>query len=139
MAALQTVLEKLDPMRCAPRSPPPRPARRARCAPRCRRAAGQLHAELCRLPDGFTLHPRLARIRQRRERMMDDPGLAAIDWSTAEELALATILEDGTPIRLTGQDVERGTFSHRHAVLHDVNSNQRLHVPLQQLPQAGRL
>jgi len=58
-----------------------------------------------------------------------------VDWSGAEELAYATILAEGTPIRLTGEDVQRGTFSHRHAVLHDAETGVEL-VPLQQLPQA---
>jgi 2-oxoglutarate dehydrogenase E1 component len=58
-----------------------------------------------------------------------------VDWATAEELSFASILEDGIPIRMTGQDVERGTFSHRHAVLHDVDTGQRL-IPLQTLPDA---
>ena len=58
-----------------------------------------------------------------------------MDWAAAEELALASILADGISIRLTGEDVERGTFSHRHAVFHDAN-NGRVHVPLQALPQA---
>jgi 2-oxoglutarate dehydrogenase E1 component len=58
-----------------------------------------------------------------------------VDWATAEELAMASILADGTSIRLTGEDVERGTFSHRHSVLHDVKTGA-IHVPLQSLPQA---
>ena len=58
-----------------------------------------------------------------------------MDWAAAEELALASILADGISIRLTGEDVERGTFSHRHAVFHDANDG-RVHVPLQSLPQA---
>ena len=58
-----------------------------------------------------------------------------VDWSTAESLALASILADGIPIRFTGEDVERGTFSHRHAVWHDAE-NGREFVPLQALPQA---
>jgi 2-oxoglutarate dehydrogenase E1 component len=58
-----------------------------------------------------------------------------VDWSAAEELALASILADGVAIRFTGEDVERGTFSHRHAVLHDAVTGDR-HVPLQTLPQA---
>jgi 2-oxoglutarate dehydrogenase complex dehydrogenase (E1) component-like enzyme len=67
---------------------------------------------------------------------LDNPDEAKIDWAAAEELAFATILEDGTPIRLTGQDTERGTFSQRHAVFFDVETN-RAHVPLQSFPQAG--
>ena len=59
-----------------------------------------------------------------------------IDWATAEELAYASILADGTPIRLTGEDVERGTFSHRHALLRD-SENGRVYVPLQNIPQAN--
>lgn len=62
----------------------------------------------------------------------DEP---VIDWATSEELAFASILNDGIPIRLTGQDSERGTFSHRHAVLYDRESGEPL-VPLQHLPQA---
>src|SRR2546421_3745877 len=53
-------------------------------------------------------------------------------WAAAEELAFATILADGTPIRITGQDVERGTFSHRHAVFHDVHNGETW-TPLQDI------
>jgi 2-oxoglutarate dehydrogenase E1 component len=67
--------------------------------------------------------------------MFDNPDERTVDWAAAEELALASILADGTAIRLTGEDVERGTFSHRHAVFHDVNTGAQ-HVPLQQMPQA---
>jgi 2-oxoglutarate dehydrogenase E1 component len=66
---------------------------------------------------------------------MDAPDERTIDWAAAEELAFASILADGTAIRLTGEDIERGTFSHRHAVLHDVETG-RVHVALQSLPQA---
>jgi 2-oxoglutarate dehydrogenase E1 component len=59
-----------------------------------------------------------------------------IDWGQAEALAFASILADGTPIRLTGQDSERGTFSHRHAVLHN-QENDRLYIPLQHLAEAS--
>jgi hypothetical protein len=59
----------------------------------------------------------------------------SVDWAAAEELAMATILADGVPIRFTGEDVERGTFSHRHAVYHDAVTGQK-HVPLQVLPQS---
>ena len=58
-----------------------------------------------------------------------------MDWAAAEELAFATILADGIPIRLTGEDVERGTFSHRHAVFHDAANGNRF-VPLQSFEQA---
>jgi 2-oxoglutarate dehydrogenase E1 component len=73
-------------------------------------------------------------IRKRREALdeLDEP---TIDWATAEELAFATILEDGIAIRMSGQDTERGTFSHRHAVLHHAETGEIL-VPLQSFPQA---
>jgi 2-oxoglutarate dehydrogenase E1 component len=95
----------------------------------------ELHHALLRLPEDFALHPKLARAMERRRRALDDAEQAAIDWALAEELALASILADGTPIRLTGEDVERGTFSQRHAVFHDVQTG-RTFVPLQALPQA---
>jgi 2-oxoglutarate dehydrogenase E1 component len=86
--------------------------------------------------DGITFYSsRLeSTIRARRDTL--DKETPSIDWATAEELAFATILEDGTPIRLTGQDSERGTFSQRHAVLHDSKTGTKF-VPLQQLPQAN--
>ena len=67
--------------------------------------------------------------------VLANPNERTVDWATAEELALATVLADGIPIRLTGEDVERGTFSHRHAVFHDANTGKRS-SPLQELPQA---
>ncbi len=86
-------------------------------------------------PDGFTFHKKLERGREKRRSALVTPEERTIDWATAEELALATILADGTPVRLTGEDVERGTFSHRHAVFHDVSTGKQL-VPLQEFPQA---
>jgi len=86
-------------------------------------------------PPGFHVHRKLERNRERRRRALDEADAATVDWAAAEDLAMATILADGTPIRLTGEDVERGTFSHRHAVLYDSVNGQR-HVPLQALPQA---
>jgi 2-oxoglutarate dehydrogenase E1 component len=62
--------------------------------------------------------------------MLAAPNERTIDWAAAEELALASILADGIPVRLTGEDVERGTFSHRHAVYHDAVTGAE-HVPLQ--------
>jgi len=72
---------------------------------------------------------------QRRRQIMDNPDEPTIDWATAEDLAFASILADGSAIRLTGQDVERGTFSQRHAVFHDVKTGTTF-IPLQALPQA---
>src|SRR4030095_12004600 len=63
------------------------------------------------------------------------PDDRTVAWSAAEDLAFASILADGTAIRLTGEDVERGTFSHRHAVLHDGETG-RIHVELQAPPPA---
>ena len=71
----------------------------------------------------------------RRAKSLDDLDEKTIDWATAENLAFASILADGTAIRLTGQDTQRGTFSHRHAVLHDFNT-WASYIPLQKIPQA---
>ena len=95
----------------------------------------EINEGLMTRPRGFTIHKKLERTREKRWHALDDAAQKTIDWGTAEELALATILADGTPIRLTGEDVGRGTFSHRHAVLHDAVSGET-HVPLQRLPQA---
>ncbi len=94
-----------------------------------------LNNSLLQVPDGFTVHRKLTRLRDRRRDAFVSDAEPTIDWATAEELALASILEDGTPVRLTGEDVGRGTFSHRHAVLVDAE-NGRPFVPLQHLPQA---
>jgi 2-oxoglutarate dehydrogenase E1 component len=95
----------------------------------------QLNASLLTLPDAFTVHKKFERMRERRAHVLDAADERSVDWAAAEELAFASILADGTSIRLTGEDVERGTFSHRHAVLHDVRTGN-IHVPLQRLPQA---
>jgi 2-oxoglutarate dehydrogenase E1 component len=86
-------------------------------------------------PDGFTFSRKLERGRGRRRASLANPGERTVDWATAEDLALATILADGVPVRLTGEDVERGTFSHRHAVFHDAVTGHHL-VPLQEFPQS---
>ncbi|MFG0255441.1 MAG: 2-oxoglutarate dehydrogenase E1 component, partial [Rhodopirellula sp. JB053] len=73
---------------------------------------------LTRLPEGFASHKKLKRpMAQRREMAA---GERPLDWAAAELAAFASLLEQGHPIRMTGQDCQRGTFSHRHAVLHDV-------------------
>jgi 2-oxoglutarate dehydrogenase E1 component len=89
----------------------------------------RLNGELLAVPDGFTIHPKLLKQLERRQSGAD------IDWAHAEALAFATLLTEGTPIRLTGQDTERGTFSQRHLVLHDINTGKR-HTPIQHLAKA---
>jgi 2-oxoglutarate dehydrogenase E1 component len=80
------------------------------------------------LPADFALHPRLERMMKSRRAMA--AGKRVVDWGAAEALAYAAIVRAGVPVRLTGQDSERGTFAHRHAVLHDSTTDAR-HVPLQ--------
>ncbi len=91
-----------------------------------------LNEQLLDVPDGFTIHPKLLRQLDRR-RVLDDGG---IDWGQAEALAFASLVVEGIPVRLTGQDTERGTFSHRHLVLHDAENGQRW-TPIQRLPDAA--
>jgi 2-oxoglutarate dehydrogenase E1 component len=117
-----------------PQAPPPGAASKAQTAVPLDRLR-ELNAALLDVPGNFTIHKKLERGREKRARMLQTPDDRSVDWAAAEELALASILSDGTSIRLTGEDVERGTFSHRHAVYHDVKSG-RAHVPLQTLPQA---
>ncbi len=92
-----------------------------------------LNERLLHVPEGFAPHPKLQRQLERRRETLDEGG---IDWGQAEALAFASLLVDGIPVRLTGQDTERGTFSHRHAVLHDVTTGAT-HTPLQHLEDAG--
>jgi 2-oxoglutarate dehydrogenase E1 component len=91
----------------------------------------EINAALLTPPQGFTFHKKLERGRERRKNAFANPDERSIDWATAEDMALASILADGTPIRFTGEDVERGTFSHRHAVFHDANTGKQF-VPLQE-------
>jgi 2-oxoglutarate dehydrogenase E1 component len=86
-------------------------------------------AQLLRVPEGFTVHPKLARQLERRLEALDEGG---IDWGHAESLALGSLVLDGIPVRLTGQDTERGTFSHRHLVLHDARTGE-VFTPIQAL------
>ncbi len=93
----------------------------------------QLNDELLHVPDGFTVHPKLIKQLDRRRAALGADG--GIDWAQAESLAFASLLNEGTPVRLTGQDTERGTFSQRHLVLHDAKTGQRI-SPIQSLPGA---
>lgn len=79
-----------------------------------------------RLPERFALHPKLERHMQSRRDMA--AGKRPLDWAAGEALAFATLATEGHPIRMSGQDVERGTFSHRHSVLHDHKSGARFEV-----------
>ena len=92
-----------------------------------------LNEQLLALPSNFKLHPTIARTLPRRR---DAINAVAIDWGHAEALAFASLLTDGTSVRITGQDAERGTFSHRQAVLHEVNTGQTF-TPLANLPQSA--
>jgi 2-oxoglutarate dehydrogenase E1 component len=82
-----------------------------------------LDRALHRWPESFTVNPKLARQLARRAQALEQDG--PIDWAHAEALALGTLLQDGVPVRMTGQDTERGTFSQRHLVLHDVKTGER--------------
>ncbi|HVT88362.1 MAG TPA: 2-oxoglutarate dehydrogenase E1 component [Tepidisphaeraceae bacterium] len=87
------------------------------------------------LPEGFTPHPKLAKMLQARIDAVNSGQ--GIDWGCGEMLALGSLLLEGTPVRFVGQDIERGTFSHRHAVLHDYNNGQT-YIPLRNLdPKQG--
>ncbi|HSJ49690.1 MAG TPA: multifunctional oxoglutarate decarboxylase/oxoglutarate dehydrogenase thiamine pyrophosphate-binding subunit/dihydrolipoyllysine-residue succinyltransferase subunit, partial [Actinomycetota bacterium] len=86
-------------------------------------------ARILALPDGFTPHPKLARLLERRAAALRD---GRVDWATAEALAFGTLLLEGTSVRLTGQDTRRGTFSQRHAVLVDYETG-RPHFPFRHL------
>ena len=90
----------------------------------------ELLQTLARVRDGFHLHPKLERGFTERRAMA--AGERPVDWAAAEALAFATLAVEGTPVRLTGQDTERGTFGQRHAVLHDVETGETWR-PLQHL------
>ncbi|MDQ3138434.1 MAG: multifunctional oxoglutarate decarboxylase/oxoglutarate dehydrogenase thiamine pyrophosphate-binding subunit/dihydrolipoyllysine-residue succinyltransferase subunit [Gemmatimonadota bacterium] len=92
-----------------------------------------LNEQLLSWPEGFEVHPKLRKQLERRRAALGPEG--GIDWAHAEALAMASLLTEGVPIRLTGQDTERGTFSQRHLVLHDVATGQWL-TPIQRLPGA---
>ncbi|HET8633826.1 MAG TPA: multifunctional oxoglutarate decarboxylase/oxoglutarate dehydrogenase thiamine pyrophosphate-binding subunit/dihydrolipoyllysine-residue succinyltransferase subunit [Gemmatimonadales bacterium] len=92
-----------------------------------------LNDALLTWPEGFAVNPKLARQLERRRATLGDDG--GIDWAHAEELAFASLLVEGIPLRLTGQDTERGTFSQRHLMLHDVNTGAA-YAPITRLPGA---
>jgi len=91
----------------------------------------EVAAAFTRFPTGFTPHPKAARLMEARAAMTEG---GRIDWGCAEALAIGSLLLEGIPVRMSGQDTSRGTFSHRHAVLHDVESGTR-YVPLDHIRQ----
>ena len=90
----------------------------------------ELANKLTDLPDGLVLQRQVGKIIEDRRKMA--AGALALNWGFAETMAYATLLHEGHPVRITGQDVGRGTFSHRHAVLHSQNDG-RAYVPLRKL------
>ncbi|HEX6268899.1 MAG TPA: 2-oxoglutarate dehydrogenase E1 component [Anaerolineales bacterium] len=136
---LQEANEQLDAEKAlvepVPQPPPRGAAQKVKTAAPLKRLK-DLDRALLDFPEDFHLNPKLEKAVERRRALLDESSNRKIDWAAAEELAFATILEDGIPIRLTGQDTERGTFSQRHAVFFDVETN-RAYVPLQSFPQAG--
>src|SRR5882672_330237 len=95
---------------------------------------GQISDELVRVPEGFHVHPKIVKLLGQRAEM--GHGKRAVDYGFAEALAFGSLLQEGTPLRLTGQDSQRGTFNQRHAVLVDT-VNEWEHVPLAAIANAS--
>ena len=93
-----------------------------------------INTRLLAYPAGFTLHKQLVRTLERRREAI---GTGKIDWGHAEALAFGALLAGGMNVRLSGQDAERGTFAHRNAVVHDVNTGAT-YVPLASVADATR-
>jgi 2-oxoglutarate dehydrogenase E1 component len=135
---LQEINQKLDAERALNEPslelPPARAAQKVKTAVSLARLKS-LNQAIRKFPDDFHLNPKLVKTVEKHRQILNDPAAANIDWATAEELAFASILEDGIAIRMTGQDTARGTFSQRHAVFFDVETGQS-YTPLQSIPQA---
>ena len=112
-----------------PQAPPPAPIETAVK----RDTLVALNERIISWPDSFKVYGRLGKQLERRRAAASEP--AGIDWGHGEAFAFASLLAEGISVRLTGQDAERGTFSHRHAVLHDVE-NGATYTPLAHLPKA---
>lgn len=95
----------------------------------------EINDALLTLPEGFSMNGKIVKAREKRRGALKDPDALSVDWAMGEELCYASILADGVPIRFTGQDCQRGTFSHRHAVWHDGETGAE-YAPLQEIPQA---
>jgi 2-oxoglutarate dehydrogenase E1 component len=93
----------------------------------------KINGNLLNWPQSLKVNAKLEKILKRREKALAEGN--KVDWALAETLAFASILAEGKPIRLTGQDSERGTFAHRHLVLHDYETNET-YIPLHNIPEA---
>jgi len=135
---LQEINQRLDAEHAlqepVPKPPPPGVAQKVNTSVSLERLQN-LNQSLRQFPADFHPNPKLTRAVEKHRQILDDPDASSIDWASAEELAFATILEDGIAIRMTGQDTPRGTFSQRHAVFYD-SENNRSYTPLQSIPQA---
>src|SRR5215216_5939200 len=138
LKSLQEANDQLDAEKAlvepVPQPPPRGAAQKVKTGVTLKRLK-DLNRALLDFPKDFHLNPKLEKAVEKRRTLLDKPDNGKIDWAAAEELTFASILEDGIPIRLTGQDSIRGTFSQRHAAFYDVETNQP-HVPLQTIPQA---
>ncbi|HSM70496.1 MAG TPA: 2-oxoglutarate dehydrogenase E1 component, partial [Anaerolineales bacterium] len=134
---LQAVNEKLDAEKelfePVPQPPPQGAAQKVKTTVSLKQLR-ELNEALLQFPEDFNLHPKLRKSVERRRKLFNKSS-DAIDWGTAEELAFASILQEGISIRLTGEDSARGTFSQRHAVFYDTEDGGE-HIPLQKIPQA---
>ena len=113
--------------------PPPLPQPKPDPAPQTGVARDRLDliaTAVTRAPDGFTVHPKLARQLEARTKLYDG---GEVDWSMAEAMAFGSLLMEGTDVRLSGQDTRRGTFSQRHSVLVDYRTGEE-YTPLATLP-----
>ncbi len=138
MALLQQKMDALQPDSALPEPslepPPPGAAKRVKSGVPAETLRA-LNEALLQMPEGFQPHRKIERAMAGRRKALDDYEAPTIDWAMAEELALASILADGIAVRFTGEDVQRGTFSQRHAVRHEAETGEK-YVPLQHLPQA---
>jgi 2-oxoglutarate dehydrogenase E1 component len=137
MKQLQQESEKLDAEKSlfepVPAAPPRGAAQKVRTSIPLKRIK-ELNQALLQFPSGFQLNSKLVKAVERRQASINKSA-DKVDWATAEEIAFASILQDGIAIRLTGQDTVRGTFSQRHAAFYDAQTNKAF-IPLQALPQS---
>jgi 2-oxoglutarate dehydrogenase E1 component len=134
---LQDINDKLDEEEALNElrpTPPPRGAAQKIKTSVSLKRLKELNQSLVQMPETFHLNPKLIKSIEKRRKLLEQTKEVNIDWATAEELAFASILEEGIPIRLTGQDTVRGTFSQRHASFYDVETNQA-YTPMQSIPQ----